>query len=459
MHKKLTIIYLIIFPLVTLISQNNLDISLYEYFTTNTRSNTTPHYLKSNNWGLIENTNIQSVSLASLDYDVNLFNNFNINLGGVAGFSLSDASKPLLSELYAQVNFYSLSLLVGKKRQTMGHIPDEMSSGSMIISKNASPIPKISLGFFEFTKVPYTFDLLEIKGNLAHGWLQGNRHIEGIFLHEKSLFLRLDSKMGLFFYGGVIHEAFWGGKLNGNELCEISLSNYYKIFTVDNGGEDSRIEEQINKLGNHLGIFEYGIQGYFPQIDFHLYYQHFFEDGSGQRYQNKYDGLWGIDIKPKKVYYIDAINIEFLTTKLQSGDVHNIGEEMFGGLDNYYNHYIYLNGWTHLNSILGNSFFTASGENEDLRVSNNRMEVLQLGLKGRIDDNILLQVQGAYAKYYPAYSHISLYTDGDYGWYLYGEVELKKILIDNLNLKMGLAYDFGSIIDVVGAQLSLNWSL
>lgn len=465
MRKITLFVFIYTILLLPVFSESNLSLIVTEDLYLSSEEDYMPHYLESNKWGLVQTDDLQSLTYVDVNYNKELRENLILDLGGVIGFNLNDESELFYNELYAQLNYYSLYFVVGKKYSTMGETPSSLSSGSMTISDNASPIPKVSLGFDEFVTIPYTFDLISIKGNISHGWFEGDRYVEDILLHEKSLYVKVDSKIGLYPYGGLVHEAMWGGTFTegtyeGESLSDISFENFMKIFFADSGDSDSIIEgEQINKLGNHLGAWEFGLYGEYDLLDFQFYYQHYFEDGSGMEFQNNYDGLWGITVSPKNITFIDNILFEFLTTKYQSGDTHNIGDEVLGGRDSYYYHYIYLNGWTHLNSVIGNSFFSTTGEDSSLRIANNRMNVFNVGIEGSIFNDYIYKFQVAYGEYFTAYASTSLYEEGDYMWNLYGELTKQNLFLDNLDVTAGLAYDFGTIEDTFGCVISFSWTL
>ncbi|HEX3009116.1 MAG TPA: hypothetical protein VHO90_16050, partial [Bacteroidales bacterium] len=73
--------------------------------------------------------------------------------------------------------------------------------------------------------------------------------------------------------------------------------------------------EWANKLGNHIGSRNFGAEIDLPKSKVSLYWQNFFEDGSGKAYRNIKDGLFGISIRSKgKDQVISAFVYEFLNT-------------------------------------------------------------------------------------------------------------------------------------------------
>ena len=116
-------------------------------------------------------------------------------------------------------------------------------------------------------------------------------------------------------------------------------------------------------MGNHLGIWDFYFQKNYSDKIFKAYYQHFFEDTSGLRFANKYDGLWGIEIDN----YIKnlVILVEYLSTINQDPTDEYL-------IDSYYNHTQYLDGWSYKNFVLGNPFID--------NLDQNPSEVIHIGL-------------------------------------------------------------------------------
>lgn len=430
-------------------TEMNLELSVTEEIILNSSSSNSPHYLTANEWGNLIDSNFQALSLIQFSQNFDqVTDNISLEWGTTAGFNITNNSQLLLNELYGQIDWYGFSMYIGKKYHTTGSNPEKLSSGSMAVSSNASPIPQINMGFFDYVTVPFTCDIIQIKGNFANGFFEGDRYIDNVLYHEKSLYVKVDTTIGLEPYAGFIHEVQWGG----DNIMGISLSNYWNIFKASGGGEDSLETDQINALGNHLGMWDFGIYGHYESIDFQIYYEHFFEDFSGINFSNGLEGLWGISIEPKTFNFIDQFLIEFLLTEDQ-------GSSNSNQVDAYYNNSVYKNGWTNLNSIIGNSFFSTSGSERTLRIANNRMKAIQLGIRGPLSEEIFYTFQMAYVKYYIAYGDgtTPMYENGDFMWNLYGEMTWN--YSKNLSFSTAMEYDFGTANNVFGALFSATWSL
>ena len=122
----------------------------------------------------------------------------------------------------------SINLKIGKYyRDFSTYLNDELSSGSMLISNNAEPIPKVSL--LKTKKVKKNEDFSFYFG-LSHGQFEKNNYfLERPFLHEKFIYFNINKgndSIGI----GLVHEAVWGvGKLKDGENSPILLRTFLKL--------------------------------------------------------------------------------------------------------------------------------------------------------------------------------------------------------------------------------------
>lgn len=252
------------------------------------------------------------------------------------------------------------------------YLNDNLSSGSMLISKNAEPMPKISyLGKYIIDKKSISFNY-----GISNAFFKKNNfYNKSPMLHEKYIYLGKNSgnrQFGL----GLVHEAIWGGStLSGTSFGKqpSTLRDFFKIMIAADGIDEGG--PHVNSLGNHLGIWDFYYLVNNDNKILKLYYQHFFEDTSGLRFANKYDGLWGIELKN----YIknSTILFEFLSTINQNIDPPYVD-------DSYYNHGVYRSGWSYKEFTLGNPFISFDKINPS--------EVLHLALDSNIIEKINFKI-------------------------------------------------------------------
>ena len=218
------------------------------------------------------------------------------------------------------------------------YLNDELSSGSLLISQNAEPMPKI--GYVS----NISFKNLNFKIGLSHAvFNESEIYTKAPQLHEKFIYLNVNKNQ--YSYGiGLVHEAMWGG--SSSELGDFpnSFNDFLKVVIAADG-EKGENDAHANALGNHLGIWDFFLIKNNDTNSFKLYYQHIFEDTSGLRFANQTDGLWGIEID--NYVPLTTIVVEYLDTTKCCIDPPYVD-------DKYYDNYQYQTGWSYKNYTLGN---------------------------------------------------------------------------------------------------------
>mgnify|MGYP003949237357 CR=1 FL=1 len=263
-----------------------------------------------------------------------------------------------ISESFIKSQLFNNTYLKAGKyyRDFSLYLNDNLSSGSMLISNNAKPMPKIGiLSSYNYKDLDFTF-------GIAHGSFEKNEiYTKAPMLHEKFIYLnsiRNDYEFGI----GIVHEAMWGGATEDFGDFPDSFKDFLKVV-ISEDGPLLEGESHANALGNHLGIWDFYYKRKIKNKELKLYYQHFFEDTSGLRFWNRLDGLWGIELSN----HIKNTNIlfEYLNTENQDRDPPYVNE-------NYYNHSKYQSGWSYKGYTLGNPFIN--------HLDNNPSKVLHLGI-------------------------------------------------------------------------------
>lgn len=247
-------------------------------------------------------------------------------------------------------------------RDFSNYLNNSLSSGSILISHNAQPMPKFGLMGSLHLKKSHNFNF---DYGIAHGIFEKNNfYNDAPMLHEKFIYLKQikkETEWGI----GLVHEAIWGGSTIGGRVPgdqPSTFKDFLKIIIAEDGPEEG--DDHVNALGNHLGIWDFYYQMNQNDKILKLYYQHFFEDTSGLRFANKSDGLWGIELKD---YIKDStILLEYLNTSNQDRDPPYLD-------DSYYIHGLYQSGWSYKGYVLGNPFIDS--------LNNNPSKVIHLGIK------------------------------------------------------------------------------
>jgi len=430
------------------------DFTSYEY---------RPFWLQSNRWGINDG---KIRNRLFINYD-NQKNNYIKSKGELVQIN----NKLYIIEGNISVLFKKYLITFGMTQDERGEIDHDLSSGSLILSSNASPLPKFSIE----TNEPISFEFKSFRfyltGGMSHGWLDKGIYISKPYVHEKWGYLKI-KKNNLSFHLGLIHEAIWGGETEEFGTMSSDISDFMRVFFVQGGGKNSIMNERKNSLGNHLGVWDLGFYKNNKNYLFNAYLQHPFEDKSGARWLlNWKDGLYGIQIEDKlKQFFINKINIEFLYTMNQSGSA-EVSDSTYGW-DDYYNHYIYLSGWTYKGKAIGTPFATL-GTNEArplLHIENNRIKAIHLGFSGIINSKISFRHLSSYSENYGTFFDRNRLNDLKIN-YKYssaiiqysGLIELQiNNIIDNekLSLNISYAYDNGQLFPKSsGTEFSIKYKI
>ncbi|RZK16208.1 MAG: hypothetical protein EOO56_20445, partial [Hymenobacter sp.] len=101
---------------------------------------------------------------------------------GAAVYNNNHFGSFLLPEGYAKIGYRTWQLRAGRYREVTGEIDPSLSSGSLGISGNALPLPKVELAVTDYTNVPFTNGWVQFKGNFVHGWFGNQAPIDGAYL-------------------------------------------------------------------------------------------------------------------------------------------------------------------------------------------------------------------------------------------------------------------------------------
>ena len=293
-------------------------------------------WMQNNNFGYKFHSSYQQTQLEikkpSYEVKLNIFS------------SLNNFEQIFVNESYIKIPIKNSFIKFGRYYNDFSvYLNDQLSSGSLLVSNNAQAMPKI--GIVSKKEIKKNQNIMFDFG-ISHGVFDKNTiYTSSPFLHEKFIYMNIENKNILFSFG-LVHEVIWGGEINSEHRFAgkqpDSVSDFLKIFISADGPDDF---PHSNALGNHLGIWDFSIQKKIYNKNIKAYYQHIFEDTSGLRFQNKTDGLWGIELEN---YIKDTtILLEYLNTKNQFLDPPYVGE-------NYYNHGLYSYGWSYKNNTLGN---------------------------------------------------------------------------------------------------------
>ncbi|MBK1441666.1 hypothetical protein JHJ32_16825 [Parapedobacter sp. ISTM3] len=374
----------------------------------------------------------------------------------------------VIQQGYLKARYGVLEVRGGRYEEVMGEVDPLLSTGSLGISGNALPIPKVGFAFPDYVPVPFTNDWLQVKGLISHGWMGDNQSMKDAWLHEKTLYLRLGP--GPFkVYGGVQHFAVWGGRRGSWEL-DRSWGGFFNVLFVKEANDGSVPEGRLpNRAGDHRGLVEFGGDLDTDDALFHMYFQVPFESGMGIDIRN-IDRVGGLNVTLKNHAWLDRLLFEFIYTKQM---------ESFqdAELQSYYNNGVYANGWEYdfrsvgtplfLNRYRGSNFLPVNPiywryDNNfywgNQNFINNRIVGGHIGMLHRYAPGISGRTMLTYTRNFGTHRNFITASPQNQVYTLH-EVAADIARIPGLRLSAGIAYDAGGFYNNVGGLFGIRYEI
>lgn len=395
----------------------------------------------------------------------------------------------VVQQLYAEAKYRSLSLRVGSWNHKSYLVDDELSSGDLLFSGNARPIPQARAGIMDFQPLGFTNDWISIKGYLSYGkftdssWQKHwaapkSRYSEGALLCSRALWLKAgdEERFPLVFEIGLEMATQFAGTIYNYDLYNAHKdtinvkmpsgpSAWLKALVPLPGGKGALAAEQTNVEGNTVGAYNFSLE-WIPSSEWEimLYWQHMFEDHSMMWIQFPWkDGLWGVQAWLPDNPIISSAVYEFLYSKYQSGPVYNdtstLIPEQVSGVDSYYNHELYP-GWMHWGMGIGNPFSISPIYNSDhiLEFYATRNISHHFGIKGNPTDGLewrlLLSNTRSWGNYRKPFPEVKKM------WNFLAEVKWHPPKFKFIECQAAIAFDRGDLVgNNFGVMLGIRCNL
>lgn len=387
----------------------------------------TAHYLSANRHGILSSHPNTGYIRASYTAKKEVGNYI---LSGGADLQLTAQQQEnypfFIQQLYLQAQWKWINLCVGSKEIAPLLRDTDLSSGSLVWSGNTRPIPGIYIGTNDYVYLLGTNKWIQFYLDFSYGYYTDtdytnetyNLYLKGktgygrsfkttnVWSHQKRIALRTRTDRPFVITLSCEHAVQFGGKsinyldttLNGNFSPRIK--DFFTVLLPLHGDATASSGDQAFVYGNHIGnisgLFEYQWgKGYTKKVGFYL--ENPFEDGSGIRKGNRFDGLWGIEYHNHSGHnLINNVVLEYLQTTDQSGPIHWAPGDFAGqaianiahdarGADNYYNNYFY-NGYSNYGQACGSPMIKSPAYNDDhyLCFTDNRVLAWHLGINGTL---------------------------------------------------------------------------
>ena len=330
-----------------------------------------------------------------------------------------------LQQAYARLSWRGLYAEAGSREDALVVRQGQLSIGSFVKGTNAKPVPQVRIGTHGFVDIPFTAHWVQANFDAGYGKFMdsgyredrfrqapgvNNRYTTGAYYHQKHLYFRTNPTKPLFVLVGIEHAVQFGGTshtvgADGQLTTKHKPANLKAFWDVilplgdSNYFENESMEDWV--WGNHIGVMTYQLG---VNLNRHQRLQAYcdnpFEDGSGVRKGNGYDGLWGLQYSnsaPGRQWVRGAV-VEYFQSTNQCGPLHwDSGDwpepvrsqitDLVTGNDDYYNHLFY-DGYSHYGMTPGIGLITSPIYNSDGYTSyrDNRIRAWQAAANGEIDN-------------------------------------------------------------------------
>ena len=388
---------------------------------------TQPFWLQTNQYGIVPPSTPAATlragiwkEYASADTLTKRQHRFGWGFGVNSVINAGDRNQVLLPEAYVKVRFGGIELSAGRRRQLTGLGDSTLSSGFVVGSGNALPIPKVQLSTRGYLPLRFLKSWVAINAGYAHGWFNVP-YIQRSYLHQKYLYWRFGKPTGrVRVHAGLNHQVQWGGQADYllgslvavNGKLPSGLKYYDEVVFAVNPAEWSTDDytsfDGAYRIGNHVGSIDAAIELSSGWGNWFLYHQHIYEDQSGLLFINLPDGLTGLSWARKATQpaqsasSVNRVVIEYLSTLNQSGSTFDLTARYQGG-DNYFNHGQYREGWSYLGRSLGTPFiapnYTLKAQAQGgLYFPSNRVQAWYIGAMGLLLNELAWTARLSYSR-------------------------------------------------------------
>ncbi len=327
-----------------------------------------------------------------------------------------------IQQLYGEIKYRSIHIEAGLKEYESALLNQRLTSGDLIESGNARPIPQVRIGLIDFQDIPFTSGWVQIQGEVGYGkytdfgWIENhysyyNDAIEkGEWYNYKRCYFRTNPSkpfsitlgmQAVAQFGGT-QKYYYKGELTRTQTYPVKFNTFFKmLIPTQDGGEGFY-------TGDHIGAWDIRTRYKLKNGDkLYAYCSWLWTDGSGIGKLNGWDGLWGLEYKAGRCGFITGALVEYFDYTNQSGPIHYAPGDHLGGTlndhasgsDNYYNNGFHRS-YANYGMSIGSPAFMAPIYNINgfPAFVANMMRGVHVGVEGSVTKSLTYRIKGGYRK-------------------------------------------------------------
>ncbi len=313
-----------------------------------------------------------------------------------------------LTEAFISGRRGNWELWAGRKKEIYGLGDTTLTSGFYAWSGNALPIPKIQLGTPGYINLFNQW--IGLNMTYSHGWFDNQGPLEGVYLHQKSLYGRIgrpDARINLF--GGLNHQVQWVGRRKvavttprGINVYPAGWNTYFYVVTVLKNRNwvaldpNTSADDTENQFGNHLGSIDLAAQYRTSWGHILAYKQTAYEQGAVFNLTPADDGLTGLSVRIDGHHFIEGFVLEHLYTGNQ-GLYQSWIAKLFNTVDTHNGErieYMYngarSTGWWYKDDEMGTPLIMRDSKTHlgGTKFTYNAVNALYVGIRGHLNEQM-----------------------------------------------------------------------
>ena len=315
---------------------------------------------------------------------------------GFLGTALHSDADPVIRvhNLFAHVEGYRFRLSIGRYDEVVGHGAPHLSTGKMMLSRNAVPTWKISFQTPDFVDVPYLRGYVAFKGRWSEEWTTDERYVDGAMVHRKFGYINVRPIPQLNLIGGIVHNVMYGGT-----HPVLGVTHTFETYVKDIFG--FQYENSKTPLGNGVAAYDFSAEYHAGDWTLAASKIMYLEDRVSANIRSAWDGLWSgwFELhKKNRPVLVDYIMYEHLNTRRQDAmDFDLRGRAKYGA------HRHWRSGYTHHSRFFGSSLFgfTPMVVTETTSpITNNIIVAHHAGIKGDLSETVRWAAMATYSRNY-----------------------------------------------------------